>query len=153
MLWLHYCIPEYLHQHTACWRNLELHQGSREFHKTYKFHPPVLRKCLRTGCNWILCRSEPGQMEQQHHQEYSHQRLNSLEMLHLVYLFVKTRMHSSRMPTARTLPYGGLPDRDPPGQRPPWTKIPPPRTERPPPVNRITDRCKTITYPQLRCRR
>ena len=113
MLWLHYCIPEYLHRHTACWRNLELHQGSREFHKTYKFHPPVLRKCLRTGCNWILCRSEPGQMEQQHYQEYSHQWLSSLEMLNLVYLFVKTRMHSSRMPTARTLPYGGLPDRDP----------------------------------------
>ena len=36
-----------------------------------------------------------------------------------------TRMHSSRMCTARSLPYGGgLPDRDPPGQRPP-RQIPP----------------------------
>ena len=33
-------------------------------------------------------------------------------------------MHSSRMRTARTLPYGGFPDRDPPGQRPPWTETP-----------------------------
>ena len=32
---------------------------------------------------------------------------------------------------------GGLPDRDPPRQ----TEIPP--------VNRITDRCKNITFPQL----
>ena len=48
-----------------------------------------------------------------------------------------TRMHSSRMRTARTFPYGGLPDRDhpldrdPPGQRPPGQG--PPRTEIPPP--------------------
>ena len=43
-------------------------------------------------------------------------------------------MHSSRMRTARSLPYGGgLPDRDPP-------------------VNRITDKCKNITFPQLRLR-
>ena len=115
-------------------------------------------------------------------------------------------MHSSRMHTARSLPYGGLPDRDPPGQIPywtetppaqrspgqrypeqgsppgqrsPWTEIPPgqrffldrdpsfldrdlpgqrpllpgqrpPWTEIPLPVNRITDRYKNITFPQLR---
>ena len=35
-----------------------------------------------------------------------------------------------------------------PGQRPPWTEPPPP-----PAVNRITDRCKSITLPQLRCGR
>ena len=53
-----------------------------------------------------------------------------------------------------------LPDRDPrtetPGQRPPSPRQrpsldrDPPRTETPP-VNRITDRCKNITLPQLRC--
>ena len=37
-----------------------------------------------------------------------------------------TRMHSSRMRTSRTLPYRrGLPDRDPPGQRPPLDRDPP----------------------------
>ena len=95
-------------------------------------------------------------------------------------------MHSTRIHTARSLPYGGLPDRDPlrdraetppaqrspgqgspPGQRSPWTEIPPwteilpgqrpllpgqrpPWTEIPLPVNRITDRYKNITFPQLR---
>ena len=29
-------------------------------------------------------------------------------------------MSSSRIHTARSLPYGGLPDRDPPGQGHPW---------------------------------
>ena len=38
-------------------------------------------------------------------------------------------MHSSRMCTARMLPYVGLPNRDPldtdtPGHRPPWTQTP-----------------------------
>ena len=33
-------------------------------------------------------------------------------------------MHSSRMRTTHTLLYGGLPDRDLPGQRPPWTETP-----------------------------
>ena len=46
----------------------------------------------------------------------------------------QTRMHSSRMCTARSLPYGGLPDRDPPGDRPVT-------------VNRITDGCKNTTFP------
>ena len=95
-------------------------------------------------------------------------------------------MHSSRIHTARSLPYGGLPDRDPSGtgqkpllhrdpldRDPPWTEIPldrdpsfldrdlpgqrpllpgqrPPWTEIPLPVNRITDRYKNITFPQLR---
>ena len=53
-------------------------------------------------------------------------------------------MHSSRMRSARSLPYGGLPDKPPP---PPW-----PETQRPSPVNRITDRCKNISFPQLRLR-
>ena len=60
-------------------------------------------------------------------------------------------------------------DRDHPGQRPPWTETPwiktPPWTETPvhvtcgawwdrdPPLNRITDTCKNITLPQLRCGR
>ena len=51
-------------------------------------------------------------------------------------------------------------DRDPPGQRPPWTKNPQdrePLQHRPPwteinPVNRITDKCKNITFSQLRLR-
>ena len=69
-------------------------------------------------------------------------------------------MHSSRMRSARSLPYGGIsltetpPDRDPPGQRLPLDRSPPPpnRPDRDPPVNRITDRCKNITFPQLRLR-
>ena len=48
-------------------------------------------------------------------------------------------------------PYGGsLCDRDPPDRNPPPGQIPP-WTETPP-VNRITDRCKNITFPQLRLR-
>ena len=35
-----------------------------------------------------------------------------------------TRIYSSRMCTARSLPYGALPNRDPPGQRPPWMETP-----------------------------
>ena len=57
----------------------------------------------------------------------------------------ETRKHSSRMRTAL--------DRDPPKEIPldrdtpldrdnPWTETPP--------VNRITDGCKNITFPQLR---
>ena len=77
-------------------------------------------------------------------------------------------MHSSRMHTTRSLPYMGLPDRDrldrdPPLDRDPqWTETLPPLDrdhprQRPlwiedPPVNRITDRCKNITFPQLRLR-
>ena len=33
-------------------------------------------------------------------------------------------MHCSRMRTISTLPYGGLPGRDPPEKRPPWTETP-----------------------------
>ena len=58
----------------------------------------------------------------------------------------KTRMHSSRMRTARSLPYGGLSGR-PPRQRPPWTETPlerDPQTETPmdrdPPGKRPPDR-------------
>ena len=56
-------------------------------------------------------------------------------------------MHSSRMRTDRSLLYGGgLPDRGPPGQRPPWTETPldrEPSRQRPPwtensPVDRQT---------------
>ena len=36
----------------------------------------------------------------------------------------KTRIHSSRMLTARSLSYGGLPDRDPSGQRPSGQDLP-----------------------------
>ena len=55
-------------------------------------------------------------------------------------------MHSSRMRTARYLPYGVLPDRDPPwtetphGQRPPWTETLP--------VDKQTP-VKTLTSPTL----
>ena len=55
-----------------------------------------------------------------------------------------TRMHSSRMRTARSSGRpggGGVSTRHPPGSRPP------PRS-RHPPVNRITDACKNITVPQ-----
>ena len=77
-------------------------------------------------------------------------------------------MHSSRIRTARKLPYGRFPlqnipldrdplDRDPPGQRPPKTETP---GERPPLdrdplgqgphlVNRITDRCKNVALPHF----
>ena len=96
-------------------------------------------------------------------------------------IFQNTRKHCSRMRTARSSPYrGDLPDRPPPdrdplwtetpteiplnrdaprqippgqrplGQRPPaWTETP---LDRDPPVNRITDRYKNITLPQLRLR-
>ena len=57
-------------------------------------------------------------------------------------------MHSSRMRTARTLLYEGLPDRDPPldrdppsGQRPPGQRPTPyrdPSLDRDPPVDRQT---------------
>ena len=47
-------------------------------------------------------------------------------------------MHSSRMRTARTLPYGGLPPtKTPLRQRPPWT--------RPPPLDRPTPWTETHT--------
>ena len=70
------------------------------------------------------------------------------------------------MRTARSLLYGGLPDRHPPGQRsarqrPPWTETPDSLDRDPPvmwpvmhagketpPVNRMTHRCKNITLPQ-----
>ena len=68
------------------------------------------------------------------------------------------------MHTARFYHTGGLPDREHPGQRPLSTETPldrDPRTETPldrdpseqrPPVNRITDMCKVITFQQLRLR-
>ena len=64
-----------------------------------------------------------------------------------------TRKHSGRMSTTRSLSYGGslprqrtpLPDRDPSlGQRHPPDRDPNH------PVNIITDKCKNITFPQLR---
>ena len=54
-----------------------------------------------------------------------------------------TRMHSSRMRTARSSSRpGGVSTRHPPGSRPH------PEQACPPPVNRMTDRCKNITLPQ-----
>ena len=57
-------------------------------------------------------------------------------------------MHFGRMRTARssTVP-GSLRDRDPPPRDRyiPWT-------ETTPPPNRMTDRCKNITFPQLSLR-
>ena len=90
-----------------------------------------------------------------------------------------TRMHSSRMRTARSLTVsrsrsirqgGGmcathtprhacplLPHTPPPAMHAPCHTHPLPHTPPPamhiPPVNRITDRCKNITLPQLRCGR
>ena len=79
--------------------------------------------------------------------------------------YLEIRMHSSRMRTARSLPYGGLPETPFPLTVTPllwtetpllstetlllWTETPLPWTE-PPPVNIISDRCKKITLPQLR---
>ena len=79
-----------------------------------------------------------------------------------------TRMHSSRMHTARSSSCpGGVSTRHPPGSRPPGPgtpreQTPPdqalPREQTPPgsrhpPVDRITDACENITLPQLRCGR
>ena len=70
-----------------------------------------------------------------------------------------TRMHSSRMHTACSSSRpGGLyqapprdqapPGADPPDQAPPREQTPLPRDQAtPPPVNRMTDRCKNITFP------
>ena len=67
-------------------------------------------------------------------------------------------MYFSRMLTARMLPYGGFPDREPLDRDPHLQRFPPvmlpvvhagtenPWTETP--VNRITDMCKNITLPQ-----
>ena len=67
----------------------------------------------------------------------------------------KTRMHSSRMRTARSSsrPGGGSPP-GPREQTHPREQTPPsPRDQPLPPVNRITDACENITLPQLRCGR
>ena len=79
--------------------------------------------------------------------------------------FDQTRMHSSRMRTARSSSRlgGGSPpgtplrsrpspgSRSPCDQAPPGTRHPPHRPDTPP-VNRITDTCKNITFKQLRLR-
>ena len=60
--------------------------------------------------------------------------------------FSESRIHSSRMHTARSSSRpGGL------HQQPPGAEAP--RRKDPPPVNRITDTCENITLPQLRCGR
>ena len=60
----------------------------------------------------------------------------------------KTRMHSSRMRTARSSSrLGGGSTRQPPGAGTPRIRHPPPS-----PVNRITDTRKNIPFPQLRLR-
>ena len=68
-------------------------------------------------------------------------------------LLINTRMHSSRMRTVRSsgrllggvCPGGGVSARE--GVHPSmhWGR-------HPPPVDRMTDRCKNITFPQLRLR-
>ena len=85
----------------------------------------------------------------------------------------KTRMHSSRMRTARSSgrlggclhqapprsrhPLGAdtpPPSRHPQTRHPPQEQTaPPPQPSRHPPVHRMTDACENITLPQLRCGR
>ena len=65
-----------------------------------------------------------------------------------------TRMHSSRIRTAHTLPYerGDFPDWDPLDRGLPLPRQSPPLGQRlRPPPNRITDRCKNITLPKRSC--
>ena len=82
------------------------------------------------------------------------------------YDYKKTRMHSSRMRTARSSSRlgGGVSTRTPdqahtpPDQVHPQDHAPPgpctpPRPGTNPPVNRITHTCENITLPQLRCGR
>ena len=57
--------------------------------------------------------------------------------------------HGQRLPPGQRDPLYKEPS---PQQTPLWTETPP-RQRPPPPVNRITDRCKNITLPQLRCGR
>ena len=69
----------------------------------------------------------------------------------------QTRMHSSRIRTARSSSRpGGVSTRHPPRTRPREPGTPPDQTPlgpgTPPPVNRIRDTCKDITFPQLRLR-
>ena len=64
----------------------------------------------------------------------------------------RTRLHSSRVRTARSLPYGGFRDRDPPT----WTEAPPTPGQRPPldrdlPVDRQKP-VKILPCPKLRLR-
>ena len=61
------------------------------------------------------------------------------DCLHFMFVNIWwTRMHSSRMRTARSLLYwGGLPNRDSPPDRDPWRDSP---GQKPLPVNRMTDR-------------
>ena len=81
-------------------------------------------------------------------------------------LYDKTRMHSSRMRTARSSSRpGGSPqapvEQTPPGANTLWEQTLPPGADTPqeqtnpseqtPPVDRITDACENITLPQLRC--
>ena len=76
---------------------------------------------------------------------------------------VKTRMHSTGMRTARSLPYGGWVSlietpwtETPPGQRPPRTETPqtetpqtdPPGSQTASDIIQRPDRCKNITLPQ-----
>ena len=61
-----------------------------------------------------------------------------------------------RTARSRWRPGGGDLHQAPPWTRPPGTRHPtgtrPPQGETHPPVNRITDTCKNITFPQLRLR-
>ena len=83
-------------------------------------------------------------------------------MSHHIGVIFTTRMHSNRMRTARSSNRpGGFHQETPPGSRLPREQTPPaarhagippamlagiPPT--PPPMNRMTDRCKNITLPQ-----
>ena len=90
--------------------------------------------------------------------DHTHMK-NGIHSTKLTPKFHITRMHSSRMRTARSSSRPGgahqappLRTRHPPpGTRPLRTR-PPPGPGSPPPVNRITDTCKTLPSAKLRLR-
>ena len=113
-------------------------------------HPPWVRQYFSTAY-WLLQRStDIGKtasdirlMPVAHRSDVMSSTFEFSLMNSVTKIFI-TRMHST---PARNRDID-LPDRDPCGQRPPRQR--PPWTETTP-VNRITDRCKNITLPQLHC--
>ena len=90
----------------------------------------------------------------------------SLDVLYKTYLMKQECIPVGCVPpthncTGVSLTETPTPDRDPLDRNPPWTETAPgqrppgqrPTGQRPRPVNRITDRRKNITLPQLRCGR
>ena len=61
------------------------------------------------------------------------------------------RMHSSRMRTARSLPYGGISMTETPPLDLPWRDCPPRQSLRPPPPCGQTDTCENITFTNFVC--